>query len=660
MNNTWKIFGRQNKSNTYIEIINMIRSKITIVFILILGITLGVYAQQQTCYQIGLNEGREIYNEAQRLERAGRLIDAVPLYWEALQRFRLTRNCRDLPSNHELETWENRCITGMTNCGGKYNETSFLMGSPQLLRFAETGGEQAVAVNTNANTWRFETNQSWYSIRRINNRLVVTCMENTEPNSRSGRLIIVANSLTYEVTIEQAGKTPVEQSASESIMITEAQFAGGYADGVLGDYGETLFDNMIFLRSQIIYHDLASENKTIKLDFKIIDPNEELLSDFGSDYTYSEEITLQGNLQQNNVFALSAWGATNEEKFSIAGKYVLEIWCSGVYMFSTSFEVLPKPVPPPYESIEIMSVQFASQYADGIITDYGDEILNHLTFILPRITFTNLTEDSKTLQFDFSISDPEGNRITPTTGDSWQMELNVYGNAQQVYVFDAPEWGADHGTAFEKTGIYQFEIWSAGVSIFTSPFEVLAPQPVLPVSQMKLKTSVGVKAGLNMSTINNRMTSIQFSPTMKYGFHAGVFVDLSLDHKGKIWRFFSLQPEVNYSRQGFEAKGTVVDFDYLVGLLMLKLHVLKDLYIEFGPHASYLLSVSPTSVVFSEKNIQLSNLEGGKDVGTVIGIGYDFNFGLIAGARYQSGVSDVAHNLFWTNKVITISLGWRF
>jgi tricorn protease-like protein len=65
-------------------------------------------------------------------------------------------------------------------------------------------------------------------------------------------------------------------------------------------------------------------------------------------------------------------------------------------------------------------------------------------------------------------------------------------------------------------------------------------------------------------------------------------------------------------------------------------------------------------MIISEKNIKLSDLKGGKDVGVAAGIGYDFHFGLVAGARYLLGLSDVSNNLLWTNNVIAISLGWKF
>ena len=420
----------------------MTYQRITIVFILLWTITTGIYAQQ-SCYQIGLNEGREIYNAAQRLERSGRSVDAVPQYWEALQRFRLTRSCRDLPSNHELGAWEDRCFTGITACGGKYNETTVLTGSVRILRFSGDGGEQSVTVYTNADTWSIESNPSWCTVRRSNNRLIITCNENTGTNNRSGRLIINANALTFDTTIEQEGKTPVDIPVMTS-------------------------------------------------------------------------------------------------------------------MKAADLEVIPELVPPPTEKIHIKTEPI---------------------YIMP-IAVSKLSFPSK-----------------PTVSRSFSI---------------------------------------------------------------KLKTGVGLKAGLNLTTISNANTNIKFTPELKPDFHAGVFADLNFSLKEDKRGILSLQPELLYSRQGFASGDYTVNFDYITGLLLFKLRVFQPVSFELGPWSGYLLSVNPNSMVINEKDIKLSDLKGGKDVGIAAGIAVDFDFGLVAGARYLYGLSDMANNLWWTNNGIEISLGWKF
>ena len=648
-----------NKKN-----INMKQLKIKIVFFILLVAATKVYAQQ-SCYQIGLNEGREIYNEAQRLERNGRCVEAVPKFWEALSRFRLTRSCRDLPANHELVSWEDRCIQGVAACGGKNDETTFLNVSPRSLAFTEAGGDNFITVNTNTNSWRVDRSPSWCAVQRRNNGLTVTCQENTGTNGRSDKLIIVANTLTYEVTIEQAGKATPETPPFASLKITGVRFAGKYADGTSKGYGEELYNNMTFIVPRIACDHLAMESKPVRLDFKILAPNGRLLSESNSGYTYSADVTLRGNLQQNDVFDVSEWGAQTGTAFAATGRYTFEIWCSGVNMFSTAFEVFPKAVPP-CESVKITGVQFKAQYSGGVFGEYGKTMYNNMTFITPRITCDNLTEDGKRVRLDFKILDPDGNLLGSASGYTWNTEITAPGNMRQGYVFDVSEWGAANGAMFSKTGVYRFEIWCSNGSLFATSFEVARVEPAAPapvvqqVSAAKLKTGIGIKAGLNMTTIGNEMSDINFSPELKHDFHAGIFFNMNFGYRENKPGFFVLQPELLYSRQGFLLNDDRVNFDYITLPLMIKLYLYQGFSFEFGPWISYLLAVNPNSTTISGSNIKLSDLKGGKDAGIAAGIGYDFDFGLTIGARYRHGLSDMASNLLWTNRVISISLGWKF
>ena len=528
--------------------IHFTKIKIACLFFLLAAV--GGYAQQ-TCYQIGINESREIYNEAQRLERGGRCAEAVPRYWEALSRFRLTRSCRDLPANHELDAWENRCIQGVAACGGKSDASTVLIASPGTLSFAEQGGEQLITVNTNANAWRVDRSPTWCTTQRNNNRLTVTCQENTTTNSRSDKIVIVANTLTFEVTIVQEGKTTVEIPDFERIKIKGVAFAGKYADSASQDYGNDLYYNMTFLLPQITCDHVSIETKNIQLDFKIKDPNGILLTGTDAEYTYSNEITLQGNLQQNDVIDIREWGASHGTVFAATGTYTFEIWCSGINLFSTSFDVLPKSIPAD-ERIEI-------------------------------------TEEPKP--------------VSPA-----------------------------------------------------SP--VSTSSPVSPASTIKF--GIGIKAGLNLATISSNTTDISFSTGMKPDFHAGLFFNLNFGYRDQTQGLFGLQPEILYSRQGFAVNGEKINFDYITVPLMVKLYVSEGFNFEIGPWVSYLLSVNPNSTVLDGNNIQLSDLKGGKDVGLAVGIGYESDWGLVVGARYQHGLSDMANNLSWKNTVIAISLGWKF
>ena len=183
----------------------------------------------QSCYQIGLDEGRNMYSEALRLQNSNRCDEAAQQFWAALRRFRLTRRCADLPANHELDSWEDRCINGITGCGyipGNENIVrQELRVTPQTINVDEKGGETLVNVTTNVADWLVSQSPAWITVgRQSANRLSVRYSENAETNIREGVVIITANDLQARITIRQAGMSCYEAGISQSrALFDEAQ-----------------------------------------------------------------------------------------------------------------------------------------------------------------------------------------------------------------------------------------------------------------------------------------------------------------------------------------------------------------------------------------------------------------------------------------------------
>lgn len=179
-----------------------------------------------------------------------------------------------------------------------------------------------------------------------------------------------------------------------------------------------------------------------------------------------------------------------------------------------------------------------------------------------------------------------------------------------------------------------------------------------------LRSSFGLKAGLSLSNISNGEASIHFSPAMKADFHLGVVANLHFGYRdegapvGTGW--FGVQPELIYSRQGFAVDGEAVGFDFLTLPLMAKLYVTKSLSIEAGPSFSYLLGVSPETTVIDDAQITLGGLKSKAGVGAGVGLEYENRMGLILGARYNLGLTDMANNLKWKNNAVFVSAGWLF
>lgn len=143
------------------------------------------------------------------------------------------------------------------------------------------------------------------------------------------------------------------------------------------------------------------------------------------------------------------------------------------------------------------------------------------------------------------------------------------------------------------------------------------------------KTSYGIKAGVNLSTVNGEAYP---SDTVKMlvGYHAGGFLTIKLP-------FVSIQLELLISTAGskFWTNDVLQEmkFTYISLPIMLKIKPLKGLYIEAGPQFSYKIAedISTGSLKGMINNLDLS--AGG-------GIGFSAGpLGIYT--RYMAGISKV-------------------
>lgn len=153
----------------------------------------------------------------------------------------------------------------------------------------------------------------------------------------------------------------------------------------------------------------------------------------------------------------------------------------------------------------------------------------------------------------------------------------------------------------------------------------------------------GVRAGLNLSTFTNT----DFD--RKADFYVGGFVAI------KLAKFYTLQPELNYTRQG--AKGTEYyyssDFDPIAttysrdvdySLQYVSLGIMNKFNIVNGFHAI----VGPTLDFKVGDNFPgyIGNELVGVDLGLNGGLGYTLPMGLTIEARYKLGLVDIFGNNF--------------
>jgi hypothetical protein len=159
----------------------------------------------------------------------------------------------------------------------------------------------------------------------------------------------------------------------------------------------------------------------------------------------------------------------------------------------------------------------------------------------------------------------------------------------------------------------------------------------------------GVKGGVNFSNIEGEGTNLD----ARTGFHLGVITEISFSDK------FSVQPEVLYSAQGAKLKnfGTS-QIDYLSVPILAKYYIVENFSIEAGPQVSFLVNDVFT---FEESSKEDENLNAESlDFGFNFGLGYKFDNGLFAQARYNLGITPIEENPDITNRVFQLSVGYQF
>lgn len=148
-------------------------------------------------------------------------------------------------------------------------------------------------------------------------------------------------------------------------------------------------------------------------------------------------------------------------------------------------------------------------------------------------------------------------------------------------------------------------------------------------SRAQVKVNPGLRGGFNFSTLTN----IDDNST-KTDFYLGGLVDI------KFNRYFSLQPEITYSRQGDKGKeyfnnGTSRDINYELNYVTLGA-VAK---FNFGGSGFHILAGPSLDFKVSDNYIN-TNPEG-FDLAIVAGVGYTLPNGLTFEARIKQGFVDI-------------------
>lgn len=145
----------------------------------------------------------------------------------------------------------------------------------------------------------------------------------------------------------------------------------------------------------------------------------------------------------------------------------------------------------------------------------------------------------------------------------------------------------------------------------------------------------GIRAGMNISDITGTDNT-----EAKQDFYVGAHIAI------RVSNFYTLQPELTYSRQGFtaqitESKNQNVDLHYISIGLTNKFFFAKNLglYALVGPS----LNIKENDVphYFNNFDAESNDSYSPIDFSLYGGIGYEFPFGLAIEARYKHGAIDI-------------------
>lgn len=175
--------------------------------------------------------------------------------------------------------------------------------------------------------------------------------------------------------------------------------------------------------------------------------------------------------------------------------------------------------------------------------------------------------------------------------------------------------------------------------------------------EKKSNSNFGIKGGLNYSTV----TKGKFTegPDARTSFYLGLVGEIPV-----IGNVFSIQPEVLYSRQGFETNTlflgtnykTEYRLDYINLPVMAKIYLAKQLSIEAGPQFGLKISEQHKN---DNSTIETNDVNE-FDTALAAGLSFNFDNGLFLTGRYTQSINEVIKDSNAKNKVFQAGIGFKF
>ena len=150
----------------------------------------------------------------------------------------------------------------------------------------------------------------------------------------------------------------------------------------------------------------------------------------------------------------------------------------------------------------------------------------------------------------------------------------------------------------------------------------------------------GIRAGVNISDIN----SDGWDSDAKTGLYVGAYREIPL-----VKSLLFIQPEVQYSQEGFSTNVDDVKVDYLTVPVLAKIYVAKLLSFETGPQFGFAVN---DNVNYADTNSFVPSW--------AFGTSLNLPLGLSINARYISGLNDTFDGVTGKNQVFQVGAAFQF
>jgi hypothetical protein len=149
----------------------------------------------------------------------------------------------------------------------------------------------------------------------------------------------------------------------------------------------------------------------------------------------------------------------------------------------------------------------------------------------------------------------------------------------------------------------------------------------------------GIRAGANFSTLSNSVDT-----SSQTGYYAGVYRQF-----GIVPDLLYIQPELQFSKQGFDTNISSVDLNYIHLPIVARIYIMKLLSFETGPQFGVLVSDNAD-------NYDFNSLDTSWDFGMSINL----PFRLSIDARYITGLIELIEGSDSKSQVIQVGASFRF